>query len=75
MKSGNGVLLYRERETDRHTHTHIQIVSLGVKSGNGVLFKCGRKAVVSCQVIVGAINDGLSTSKVCVEEMMLFIGT
>jgi hypothetical protein len=51
-----------------HIHTYVyvhQIASLGVKSGNGVLLKCGREAVASCQAIVGALKDGLSTSKVC----------
>eukprot|EP00286_Rhodomonas_abbreviata_P022547 CAMPEP_0181302904 /NCGR_PEP_ID=MMETSP1101-20121128/8252_1 /TAXON_ID=46948 /ORGANISM="Rhodomonas abbreviata, Strain Caron Lab Isolate" /LENGTH=456 /DNA_ID=CAMNT_0023408399 /DNA_START=977 /DNA_END=2347 /DNA_ORIENTATION=+ len=41
----------------------IQIASLGVKSGNGVLLKCGREAVQSCTAIVSAIKDGLSGSK------------
>jgi glutamate-5-semialdehyde dehydrogenase len=49
----------------------IQIASLGVKSGNGVLLKCGREAVASCQAIVGAIKDGLSTSKVSPDVIAL----
>jgi len=41
----------------------VQIASLGVKSGNGVLLKCGREAVESCKAILTAIQDGLATSK------------
>eukprot|EP00960_Hanusia_phi_P040314 754388-Hanusia_phi.AAC.1 len=41
----------------------VQIASLGIKSGNGVLLKCGREAVASCKAIVSAIKDGLQTSK------------
>lgn len=41
----------------------VQIASLGVKSGNGVLLKCGREAVQSCTAIVKAIKDGLASSK------------
>eukprot|EP00802_Teleaulax_amphioxeia_P013018 Tamp_13065.p1 GENE.Tamp_13065~~Tamp_13065.p1 ORF type:complete len:456 (-),score=121.12 Tamp_13065:386-1579(-) len=49
----------------------VQIASLGVKSGNGVLLKCGREAVGSCQAIVGAMKDGLSTSKVSPDVIAL----
>ena len=49
----------------------VQIASLGVKSGNGVLLKCGREAVQSCKAIVTAIKDGLSTSKVSPDVIAL----
>lgn len=35
----------------------IQIASLGIKSGNGVLLKCGREAIKSCTAIVGQSSD------------------
>lgn len=41
----------------------VQIASLGIKSGNGVLLKCGKEAVQTCRVIVDAIKDGLSGSR------------
>ncbi len=37
----------------------IQISSLAIKSGNGVILKCGQEAVKSCQAIVKAIRQGL----------------
>jgi len=40
-----------------------QIAGLSIKSGNGVLLKCGREAVNSCKAIVDAIKDGLKMSK------------
>jgi len=49
----------------------VQIASLGVKSGNGVLLKCGREAVESCKAIVSAIQDGLATSKVSPDVVAL----
>ena len=49
----------------------VQIASLGVKSGNGVLLKCGREAVESCKAIVTAIQDGLKTSKVSPDVVAL----
>ena len=38
----------------------MQIASLAVKSGNGVILKGGREAVRSCQAIVTAIRRGLT---------------
>ncbi|MEM7649365.1 MAG: glutamate-5-semialdehyde dehydrogenase [Cyanobacteria bacterium P01_A01_bin.70] len=38
----------------------MQIASLAVKSGNGVILKGGREAVRSCQAIVTAIRQGLT---------------
>ncbi len=42
----------------------IQIVSLAIKSGNGVILKCGKEAVRSCTAIVKAIKQGLSQTAV-----------
>ncbi|MEH2436148.1 MAG: glutamate-5-semialdehyde dehydrogenase [Nostoc sp.] len=42
----------------------IQIVSLAIKSGNGVILKCGKEAVRSCEAIVKAIKQGLSQTAV-----------
>jgi glutamate-5-semialdehyde dehydrogenase len=42
----------------------IQIVSLAIKSGNGVILKCGREAVRSCEAIVKAIKKGLSQTDI-----------
>ncbi|WP_375504911.1 glutamate-5-semialdehyde dehydrogenase [uncultured Nostoc sp.] len=42
----------------------IQIVSLAIKSGNGVILKCGKEAVRSCEAIVRAIKQGLSQTAV-----------
>eukprot|EP00292_Cryptomonas_paramecium_P007093 CAMPEP_0113672996 /NCGR_PEP_ID=MMETSP0038_2-20120614/6601_1 /TAXON_ID=2898 /ORGANISM="Cryptomonas paramecium" /LENGTH=448 /DNA_ID=CAMNT_0000589383 /DNA_START=13 /DNA_END=1359 /DNA_ORIENTATION=- /assembly_acc=CAM_ASM_000170 len=41
----------------------VQIASLGIKSGNGVLLKCGKEAVQTCRVIVDAVKDGLRGSR------------
>lgn len=38
----------------------MQISSLAVKSGNGVILKGGREAVQSCRALVAAIKDGLA---------------
>lgn len=37
----------------------MQISSLAVKSGNGLILKCGREAVRSCQALIVAIHAGL----------------
>ena len=37
----------------------MQISSLAIKSGNGVILKCGREAVQSCVALVSAIHAGL----------------
>jgi glutamate-5-semialdehyde dehydrogenase len=42
----------------------IQIASLAIKSGNGVILKGGREAIESCTVLVEAIKAGLAKSKV-----------
>ncbi|MBE9128424.1 MULTISPECIES: glutamate-5-semialdehyde dehydrogenase [unclassified Coleofasciculus] len=42
----------------------MQITSLAVKSGNGVILKGGKEATRSCEAIVNAIHKGLSTSAV-----------
>jgi glutamate-5-semialdehyde dehydrogenase len=49
----------------------IQIVSLAIKSGNGVILKCGREAVRSCEAIVKAIKQGLSQTAVSPEAVQL----
>jgi glutamate-5-semialdehyde dehydrogenase len=36
----------------------IQIISLAIKSGNGVILKCGKEAVRSCEAIVKAVKQG-----------------
>ncbi len=42
----------------------IQIASLAIKSGNGVILKGGREAVRSCQALVAAIHQGLAGTDV-----------
>lgn len=42
----------------------IQIASLAIKSGNGVILKCGQEAVRSCEAIVKAIHQGLADTDV-----------
>jgi glutamate-5-semialdehyde dehydrogenase len=42
----------------------IQIASLAIKSGNGVILKGGREAINSCTVLVKAIKAGLAQSAV-----------
>lgn len=37
----------------------MQISSLAIKSGNGLILKCGREAVRSCKALVAAIHTGL----------------
>ncbi|MEA5623400.1 glutamate-5-semialdehyde dehydrogenase [Nostoc sp. UHCC 0251] len=49
----------------------IQIVSLAIKSGNGVILKCGREAVRSCEAIVKAIKQGLSQTAVNPDAVQL----
>ncbi|MGF2035558.1 MAG: glutamate-5-semialdehyde dehydrogenase [Nostoc sp. CmiVER01] len=49
----------------------IQIVSLAIKSGNGVILKCGREAVRSCEAIVKAIKQGLSQTAVNPDAIQL----
>jgi glutamate-5-semialdehyde dehydrogenase len=49
----------------------IQIVSLAIKSGNGVILKGGKEAVRSCEAIVKAIKQGLSTTAVRPDAVQL----
>ncbi|MBD2488578.1 glutamate-5-semialdehyde dehydrogenase [Aulosira sp. FACHB-615] len=49
----------------------IQIVSLAIKSGNGVILKCGKEAVRSCEAIVKAIKQGLSQTAVSPDAVQL----
>jgi len=42
----------------------IQITSLAIKSGNGVMLKGGKEAIRSCEILVKAIHQGLSASAV-----------
>jgi glutamate-5-semialdehyde dehydrogenase len=42
----------------------IQIASLAIKSGNGVILKGGREAIESCTMLVQAIKAGLADSEV-----------
>jgi glutamate-5-semialdehyde dehydrogenase len=49
----------------------IQIVSLAIKSGNGVILKGGKEALNSCAAIVKAIKKGLSHTAVNPEAVQL----
>lgn len=49
----------------------IQIASLALKSGNGVILKGGREALRSCRAIVDAIHRGLGASAVDPEAVLL----
>jgi len=49
----------------------IQIVSLAIKSGNGVILKCGKEAVRSCEAIVKAIKQGLAQTAVSPDTVQL----
>ncbi|HLO85763.1 MAG TPA: glutamate-5-semialdehyde dehydrogenase [Nostocaceae cyanobacterium] len=49
----------------------IQIVSLAIKSGNGVILKGGKEAIKSCTAIVKAIKQGLSQTAVSPETVQL----
>lgn len=42
----------------------IQITSLAIKSGNGVILKGGKEAIQSCQAIVKAIHQGLKNTSI-----------
>lgn len=49
----------------------IQIVSLAIKSGNGVILKGGKEALNSCAAIVKAIKQGLSHTAVNPDAVQL----
>ncbi|MBW4681254.1 MAG: glutamate-5-semialdehyde dehydrogenase [Microcoleus vaginatus WJT46-NPBG5] len=49
----------------------IQITALALKSGNGVILKGGQEAVRSCQALVKAIHQGLSTTAVKSDAVQL----
>jgi glutamate-5-semialdehyde dehydrogenase len=49
----------------------IQISSLAIKSGNGVILKGGKEALRSCQVLVEIIKQGLATTNVDPEVIQL----
>ncbi len=42
----------------------IQVASLAIKSGNGVILKGGREAIESCTILIKAIKAGLANSEV-----------
>ena len=42
----------------------IQITSLAIKSGNGVILKGGREAINSCQILTKVISQALESTKV-----------
>ncbi len=42
----------------------IQITSLAIKSGNGVILKGGKEAINSCQTLVKIIREALNKTKV-----------
>jgi glutamate-5-semialdehyde dehydrogenase len=42
----------------------MQIVSLAIKSGNGVILKGGKEAVRSCEALVNAIHQGLANTPI-----------
>ena len=42
----------------------IQITSLAIKSGNGVILKGGREALRSCQTLTKVINQALASTKI-----------
>lgn len=49
----------------------IQITSLALKSGNGVILKGGKEATRSCQTLVKVIKEGLKNTKVNPEAIQL----
>ncbi|MTJ10052.1 glutamate-5-semialdehyde dehydrogenase [Anabaena sp. UHCC 0204] len=49
----------------------IQIVSLAIKSGNGVILKGGKEALHSCEAIVKAIKKGLANTNVNPDAVQL----
>ena len=49
----------------------IQITSLAIKSGNGVILKGGSEAINSCQVLTKVIRDSLKSTKVNPDAVQL----
>ena len=49
----------------------MQISTLAVKSGNGVILKGGKEAVRSCQALVAAIRQGLTNAGVDANAVQL----
>ncbi len=49
----------------------IQIASLAIKSGNGVILKGGKEAIESCTILVKAIKAGLASSQVDPDAIQL----
>lgn len=49
----------------------IQIASLAIKSGNGVILKGGQEAVRSCTALVQAIQQGLAQTRVNPDTVLL----
>lgn len=49
----------------------IQISTLAIKSGNGVILKCGQEAINSCQAILKAIHQGLVQAGISSDAVQL----
>ena len=49
----------------------IQITSLAIKSGNGVILKGGKEAIKSCQALVKVIHEALAQTKVDPDAVQL----
>jgi glutamate-5-semialdehyde dehydrogenase len=49
----------------------IQITSLAIKSGNGVILKGGKEAIQSCQALVKVIHQALANTKVSSQAVQL----
>lgn len=49
----------------------IQISTLAIKSGNGVILKCGQEAIHSCTAILKAIHQGLAQTQISPDAVQL----
>ncbi len=49
----------------------MQIASLAIKSGNGVILKGGREAIRSCTALVKAIHEGLARTQISPDVVQL----